>query len=188
MLGLKWNRVSKTYSKILLSEFLCFPPLDSSVQFNEYHVKLLRLYFSYCLYVFVIPQAELLSQIHPNPWKLHMTYISGGVLRNIGLVIQGTDRMIYVLYKLRLHMGGSLWNHPLGLYSLSGRTSYRKISWSLEATRFGFRLFQSLWNLTAPRQQCCRDACQISKRYDNCNIKSRGFETSRDLAVRHLTA
>ena len=38
----------------------------------------------------------------------------------------------------------------LGLYSLSGRTSYRKISWSLEATRFGFILFQSFWNLTGP--------------------------------------
>ena len=36
----------------------------------------------------------------------------------------------------------------LGLYSLSGKTSYRKISWSLEAARFEFRLFQSLWNLT----------------------------------------
>ena len=35
-----------------------------------------------------------------------------------------------------------------GLYSLSGRTSYRKISWSLEAARFTFRLFQSLWNVT----------------------------------------
>ena len=35
-----------------------------------------------------------------------------------------------------------------GLYSLSGKTSYRKISWSLEAARFEFRLFQSLWNLT----------------------------------------
>ena len=34
-----------------------------------------------------------------------------------------------------------------GLYSLSGRTSYRKISRSLEAARFGFKLFQSLWNL-----------------------------------------
>ena len=30
------------------------------------------------------------------------------------------------------------------LYSLSGRTSYHKISRSLEAARFGFRLFQSL--------------------------------------------
>ena len=36
----------------------------------------------------------------------------------------------------------------LGLYSLSGRMSYRKISWRLEAPRFGFRLFQSLWHLT----------------------------------------
>ena len=42
-------------------------------------------------------------------------------------------------------------NHILftqSLYSLSGKTSYRKISWSLEAARFGFKLFQSLWNLT----------------------------------------
>ena len=36
---------------------------------------------------------------------------------------------------------------PQGLYSLSGKTSYHKISWSLEAARFGFKLFQSLWNL-----------------------------------------
>ena len=43
----------------------------------------------------------------------------------------------------------SFWLH-LGLYSSSGKTSYRKISWSLEAARFGFRLFQSLWNLTGP--------------------------------------
>ena len=35
----------------------------------------------------------------------------------------------------------------LGLYSPSGKTSYRKISWSLEAARFEFKLFQSLWNL-----------------------------------------
>ena len=38
-------------------------------------------------------------------------------------------------------------SHFQGLYSLSGKTSYRKISWSLEAARFGFKLFQSLWNL-----------------------------------------
>ena len=36
----------------------------------------------------------------------------------------------------------------LGLYSLSRRTSYRKISRSLEAARFEFKLFQLLWNLT----------------------------------------
>ena len=38
------------------------------------------------------------------------------------------------------------------------------------------------------RQQCCRHACKISERYDNCNIQSRVFETWRDLAVRRLTA
>ena len=37
---------------------------------------------------------------------------------------------------------------PQCLYSLSGKTSYSKISWNLVAPRFGFRLFQSLWNLT----------------------------------------
>ena len=39
-------------------------------------------------------------------------------------------------------------NHTLWLYSLSGQKSYRKISWSLEVARLGFRLFQSLWILT----------------------------------------
>ena len=35
----------------------------------------------------------------------------------------------------------------LGIYSLIGRTSYRKIWWRLEIARFGLRYFQSLWNL-----------------------------------------
>ena len=38
----------------------------------------------------------------------------------------------------------------------------------------------------APRQHCCRGACQMSKRCDNSNYQSRGFETSRDLTIRHL--
>ena len=46
------------------------------------------------------------------------------------------------------------WQHAYSvckqsLHSLSGRTSYRKISWSLEAASFGFNFFQSLWNLTS---------------------------------------
>ena len=35
-----------------------------------------------------------------------------------------------------------------GPVSISEKTSYRKISWSLEATRFVFRVVRSLWNLT----------------------------------------
>ena len=40
----------------------------------------------------------------------------------------------------------------------------------------------------APRQQRCRDACQISELNDHYNTQSRGFETSRDLSVRRLIA
>ena len=40
----------------------------------------------------------------------------------------------------------------------------------------------------ASRQQCCRDACQIWEQCHHYNTQSRGFETSRDLAVRRLTA
>ena len=36
----------------------------------------------------------------------------------------------------------------LGPVAISEKTSYRKISWSLEATRFVFRIVRSLWNLT----------------------------------------
>ena len=35
-----------------------------------------------------------------------------------------------------------------GLYSLSGKTSYRQISWSLEAARMYVAMVVSLWNLT----------------------------------------
>ena len=36
----------------------------------------------------------------------------------------------------------------LGLYSLSGKTSYRQISWSLEAAILGVIIITPLWNLT----------------------------------------
>ena len=46
------------------------------------------------------------------------------------------------------HSSSSLHLCALSLYSQSGKTSYRQISWSFEAARFGFRLFQSLRILT----------------------------------------
>ena len=39
----------------------------------------------------------------------------------------------------------------------------------------------------ASRQRCCRGACQMSERLKKYKLESRGFETSRDLAVRRLT-
>ena len=55
-----------------------------------------------------------------------------------------------------------------GLYSLSGRMPYSKISCSPDAARFGFKFFN----------QCCCDACPVSVRYDSYYIQSRGFAGS----------
>ena len=38
---------------------------------------------------------------------------------------------------------------PIWPNSYRGRTSYRKISESLEAVRFGLKIFQSFWTMTA---------------------------------------
>ena len=47
-------------------------------------------------------------------------------------------------------IGPSIWKRPfhLGLYSLSGKTSYRQISWSLESARIDVAIIVSLWYLT----------------------------------------
>ena len=69
------------------------------------------------------------------------------------MVISGTtDIPLVLVLKLFVRVSRGIClnerrNLYQGLYSLSGKTSYRKISWSLEAARFGFKLFQSLWNL-----------------------------------------
>ena len=73
----------------------------------------------------------------------------------------------------------------LGLYSLSGKTSVRRLTArSREVSKprdssLNFSIRSEIWQV--PRQRCCRGACQISERYDHCNIQSRGFETSRDM-------
>ena len=81
----------------------------------------------------------------------------------------------------------------LWLYPLRGGTSirpmfYRKISWSLEAARLVFRLFNRSGIWKAHRQQRCRDACQVTERYIHNNFQSPGFNTSRHLAVKRLIA
>ena len=62
-------------------------------------------------------------------------------------------------------------NEIPGLYSLRSREVSKPRDSGLD-----FSIRSEIWQ--APRQQCCRDVCQISERYDNCNIRSRGFETS----------
>ena len=82
-----------------------------------------------------------------------------------------------------------LWSRPvriLGLYSLRHLTAKsREVSkpqdWMLQwLYRF------EIWQVS--RQQCCRGACQFSEWLKTSKPESRGFDTSRDLAVRCLTA
>ena len=54
-----------------------------------------------------------------------------------------------------------------GLYSLSGRRSYHKSSWGLEATRLNTILFVSRGR---------RGACQISEQLEKSKPKSCGFD------------
>ena len=73
---------------------------------------------------------------------------------------------------------------PQGLYSLSGKTSYRQISWSLETGRLDVIMIVSIWNLT-----CISAALlPISERLDRSKPESCGFKTSRDLGVRRPSA
>ena len=68
----------------------------------------------------------------------------------------------------------------LGLYSLSGKTSYRQITWRLEAARLDIIMIVSHWNLTGISAALLR--------LEKSKPQSRGFETSRDLAVRPPSA
>ena len=70
--------------------------------------------------------------------------------------------------------------------SISHKTSYRKISQSLEDAKLVIRVphCSEIWQAT--RQHCCRGACQISKWYEHFNTRSRGFETLWGLTLRRL--
>ena len=72
--------------------------------------------------------------------------------------------------------------NALGPISISDKTSYHKISWSLKSRRYRI----TLKFLQAFRELCYRGAYQISERSYHSKYKSRGIDTSRDLTIRHL--
>ena len=79
------------------------------------------------------------------------------------------------------------WRRHLALYSLSGKDFYGKIS-KVSKPRDSGLLFSSCSDILQASQQRCWDVCKISERFDNYNIKYRGFETSRNLVGSRLTA
>ena len=76
-----------------------------------------------------------------------------------------------------------------GLYSLSGQTSYRKVLWSFEATILGSKLFHIALKIDRHlSSSVAKVPVKKSERYDHYNTQSHGSKTSRDLAIRRLTA
>ena len=100
------------------------------------------------------------------------------------------DSNVYVPYgndyTLGISMDG-LVQDALGLYSLSSKTSYCKILWSLEAAKFRFRLFQPLCNLIGISTAGLASCLANLERYDHSSIQSCSFKTPQDLTVRRLS-
>ena len=98
--------------------------------------------------------------------------------------IQDGAQMSHCIYGLKVSMLTDQYMIQGIIYSLSGRTSYRKIPSSLESRDSGldFSSRSNIWQ--ALRQQRYRGARQMSERYDHYSIQSRGIENSRDLTVR----
>ena len=112
------------------------------------------------------PCAEPLGDSHEGMWARFGS--QGSIALNWHSRYSGTRYSGTWLYKKKIKLLSIIWdqvssmciNHQMGcgdltrprgyqgLHSLSRRTSYRKISWSLEAVRFRFILFQLLLYLT----------------------------------------
>ena len=94
--------------------------------------------------------SEILSEIHSVSFrKMHLKMSSAKWrLFCLGLNELRLQRIIavYVLRWTSVHSGwyGGL----LGLYLLNGKTSYRDISWRLEAAKLGVIMIVPFWNLT----------------------------------------
>ena len=66
---------------------------------------------------------------------------------------------------------GTNFHINLGLYSLSGKTSYRQISWSFETARLGVIINAPLWNLTGTWQPLDSSAAEGPVKF-HCDWKS----------------
>ena len=76
----------------------------------------------------------------------------------------------------------------LGLYSLSGRSITARSREVSKPRDSSLKISNCSESWLAPRQHLCRDACEISERYNHYNNQSRSFETSWEMAVKRLTA
>ena len=115
------------------------------VFFTQIHHANLKL-INCCIYCFL--SCRILSQC----LLFNHTSVSYHGLISIPACLCLCDSSTICIYRSRFdhlhvhHHGYS--GTPWLLLTVSARTSYRKISWSLEVARFRFRLYQSLSNVT----------------------------------------
>ena len=97
--------------------------------------------------------------------------INGLIHRSFGKYLR---LMIYVIIEKfeEMHSLYTLQPSAQGLYSLSGRTSCRTMSWNVEAARLGFRLFQSQWSCFLKFTIC---AMLFSPLFEDWNIHIRRY-------------
>ena len=110
--------------------------------------------------------------------------LSNFYVLKIGLVAE----FCIVLYQSSTYFEYRVSLYTQVFYSVNGKTSFRQISWGVEAARLGVLMIVSFWNLagisTAPLPRRLSNFRTIEK----SKPESRGFDTSRDLGVIRLTA
>ena len=135
---------------------------------------------------------ESAEQCLYTEWSNHISsmdysYIVGTRGHIIWIIYACDQRFESILWLWPLHISLFIWMliftfrvncvycNTTGLYSLSGGTSYRQITWSLAAARLDVIMIVSLWNLTV-------------KFHGEYRPESRRFETMPDHAVRRPSA
>ena len=120
------------------------------------------------IYRGVYPKVCLVSQSNMQMWVLAYNEMSG------------------LIYTGDCSQHGAVCSHQdirASIHEADGRLTARSQEVSKPRdSGLDFSDRSEIWQ--APRQERCRYACHISERYDH-DIQSRGFETSRALAVRH---
>ena len=124
-----FEEIINTYNTYLYSRSV----MIDTKQFGDNHSLVLNIWsknFVYWGYFVMLCLGYVLKEI------VHSLFTGTGA---VGLLVKVTTPKCIV----------KSFYEPQGLYSLSGKTSYRQISWSLEAARLDVAMVVvSLWNLT----------------------------------------
>ena len=86
---------------------------------------------------------DLGNGLAPNRWQGSTWTNADPVHRRIYATLGGDEILLHALSTVSLDSNYVIWvkTTTQGIYSISGLTSYRNITWSLEAARFGFKFF-----------------------------------------------